>query len=534
VVRRLGWLKARLTWNGIRSDRQRRIGFPAVLGLMFWLGWYLSGKLARIHASLPPAEAEQFLLWASLLFFLAWVALPVVIFPLDEGLDPAQLAVFPIPRRRLLTGLAAASLVSPSAAIPLTVIGTNVSLLPGLGGRLFGLVAGAAYLALLAVGAQLFTATVSAILRSRRGRDLAVLLIIGIGLGSFASYQTISGYVDRLGLAAALRTYPLTSLAPALPPVSLQRALVEAGSGDWASAVVMLAVGVAWIGVLGWLWGRLLGWMLVTPDQSPRPEKSRRRRGLAESGPWGVRMVLARKELRFYVRDPRQRLVWTGTVIFVGLAIAVLVVGAESMGSFRQSDWLPLLAPALVLFVGLPIALNQFGWERNAASYLFVLPIRPRHLLHGKNLALLTGLVIETLFLAVLLAVVSGSWRVIHMVPALAVAAIGCQLAVGNLVSVITPLRLPREGTDVFSQASEQGCLAMTMQMTSFFFIGVLLIPPAVAVVLTVSFGQVLSPLTTTIFCTGWGLFFYGASMFLSSWLLRRRVPEVVSWVQVR
>ena len=253
---------------------------------------------------------------------------------------------------------------------------------------------------------------------------------------------------------------------------------------------------------------------------------------MAERGAWGPRWILARKELKFYIRDPRQRLVWTGTVIFVGLAIAVLVVGTASMAQFRNSTWLPLLAPAMVLFVGLPIALNQFGWERNAASYLFVLPVKPRHLLQGKNMAIVLGLVVETAFLAVLLAVFSNSWEVLKLVPGLAVAAIGSQLAVGNLVSVISPLRLPREGTDVFAQASEQGCLALVAQMVSFMLIGLLMVPPSVAVVLSVSFGQVVSPLVATLIAVGWGALLYVASLFLAGWILARRAPEIVNWVQ--
>ena len=533
MVRRLVWLKTRLTWNGLRTDRQRQIGFPLVLGLMVWLGWYLSNRLVALHGSLPPAAADEFSLWTSLLFFVGWVTLPVVIFPLDEGLDPAQLSVFAVPRRQLLAGLAAASLIGPSAVVPVMAIGANLSLrTPAV--AIFALVAGAVYLALLAISAQLFTSSISAILRSRRGRDLAVFLIVGIGLFSFAAYQTLSARVEAVGLEDALMANSLTGIAPLLFPVTPQRAIVAASKGQWVQAIAFLAVAGIWVAALGNVWGRLLGWMLVTPDRSPRPDRNRRKKGLADSGPWNPRAVLARKELRFFIRDPRMRLVWTGTVIFVGLAIAVLVVGTESMSQIRDSYWLPLLAPAMVLFVGLPIALNQFGWERNAASYLFVLPVKPRHLLYGKNLAITAGLFMETAFLAVLLAFISRSWEVIHMVPALAVAAIGCQLAVGNVVSVITPLRLPREGTDVFSQASEQGFLAMAAQLASFFVIGLLLVPPAVVVVLTVDFGRVVSPWVATGICTGWGLLLYGISLWMGGAILKRRVPEVVGWVQVK
>ena len=42
MVRQLVWLKARLTWNGVRSDRQRRFGLPIATGLLLWLGIWLA------------------------------------------------------------------------------------------------------------------------------------------------------------------------------------------------------------------------------------------------------------------------------------------------------------------------------------------------------------------------------------------------------------------------------------------------------------------------------------------------------------
>ena len=250
-------------------------------------------------------------------------------------------------------------------------------------------------------------------------------------------------------------------------------------------------------------------------------------------GPWGVVPTMARKELRFYVRDPRQRLVWTGTVIFVGLAVGGAVMNATGFFDLRDRAWAPLVAPILVLFVGLPIALNLFGWERNAASYLFVLPPKPHQILLGKNLAVAGALVVETTVLTLGLAIFTGQWKWVWLVVPLTVAAIGCQLAVGNVVSVLTPLRLPREGTDVFAQSTEQGCLAIVSQTVSFFAIGLLLVPPASVVVLTVDFGQVLAPWVAVIAVIAWGLVLYGISLFVSSRLLRRRMPEVLTWVQV-
>ncbi|HEX2155327.1 MAG TPA: hypothetical protein VHL52_15285 [Acidimicrobiia bacterium] len=530
MVRVLAGLKARLFWNGLRSDRQRQIGLPLIAAVVGWIAWSLSSGHHSTLATLDAASRTQYLAWAALLMFIAWIALPVIVFPLDDNLDPQQLATLPVSRPKLIAGLTAASFVSVPVIAVISVAATTLSHRPAL--LLFTLPAGLIFVVMLVTASQAFTTMISAVLHSRRGRDVAVFLVMGIGLASFAGYQMVRTTVSELGLATAATTHPIDGWWWLVPPVAPAHAVTAAWTGRWFDALVALVVAVAWTGVIVVTWERVLRWLLVTPKQESAPSSERRKDGLAR-GRWEVPFIVARKELRFYMRDPRQRLVWTGTVIFVGLAVAAIVVGSEGMARFRTKEWLPMLAPVLVLMVGLPIALNQFGWERNAASYVFALPAKPRSLILGKNLAAMAGLLTESVFLGLLLAWFSSSWRWFGLVIPVAVGAICCLLAVGNVVSVLAPLRLPREGTDMFAQATEQGLLALVSQVVAFFSIGLLLVLPASVAVLTVDFGQMLSPWFAGAFALGWGLVWYSVSLGISGWLLKRRVPEVVGWVQV-
>ena len=530
MVRNLLGLKARLTWNGVRHDTQRRFGFPIATLLLGWVGWYLATGFVEKARGLSPVALAEFAGWSALLFFAAWITLPVIIFPLDENLDPQQLAVLPIDRRQMVTGLAVASLVAPATLVPILVLGANVYVLGD--GWWMAVPASLVFIGLLAIGSQLFSAAISAILRTRRGRDVATFLILGIAAASFFIYRSISQLISDEGLGEAVVSNQIMDWSLVIPPVAAQRAIVEAAAGNPIAAMGNLLAATAGLLVLTAVWQRLLDWMLTTPQEGSRPAARARRSGFT-SGLWGVVPTLARKELRFYVRDPRQRLVWTGTVIFVGLAVAGTIMGTTGFFDIRDNEWAPLMAPVLVLFVGLPIALNLFGWERNAASYLFVLPARPRQLLLGKNLAVATALLIETALLAILLSWFTGFWQWTWLVLPLTVSAVGSQLAVGNFVSVLTPLRLPREGTDVFAQSTEQGCLAIVSQTVSFFTIGLLLVPPASVVALTVAFGQPIAPWFAALVAIVWGVVIYVISLWLSSLLLRRRLPEVMAWVQV-
>ena len=239
-------------------------------------------------------------------------------------------------------------------------------------------------MALLAVGSHLFSTIVSAILRTRRGRDIATFLVLGIATGSFLLYRTVSHAIDGEGLATAVTAHPITDWALLIPPVAAQQAMISAAAHDPITAFAALGSAVGGLLVLASLWRRILNWLLTTPEQRSLPAARARRTGIA-SGLWGVVPTLARKEFRFYTRDPRQRLVWTGTVIFIGIAVAGVITNVTGFFDIRGQTWAPLTAPILVLFVGLPIVLNLFGWERNAASYLFVLPAKPRQLLLGQE-----------------------------------------------------------------------------------------------------------------------------------------------------
>ena len=191
-----------------------------------------------------------------------------------------------------------------------------------------------------------------------------------------------------------------------------------------------------------------------------------------------------------------------------------------------------MAGPLIVLFVGLPITLNQFGWERNAASFLFVLPTSSKAMLGGKNLATATGLLVEASVMSIVLAMVSGGWRWLPLAGVVAFTAILCQLAVGNLVSTFAPLRLPPMGTDLFAQATEQGCLAIVSQVVSFFIIGLLLIPPAVAFVLVVA--GALNPILASLGSLAWSGLIYWSGLAAATRLLERRIPELVQAVETR
>src|SRR5690606_22204667 len=105
----------------------------------------------------------------------------------------------PISRPRLVAGLTAAAGISVPVLGLLAVIGTTLGF--QMSTLWLTLPAGVLFLIMLLVGSQTFTTLISAVLHSRRGRDVAVFLVMGIGLSSFAGYQAIRTTVSDLGLS---------------------------------------------------------------------------------------------------------------------------------------------------------------------------------------------------------------------------------------------------------------------------------------------------------------------------------------------
>ncbi|MDH3307701.1 MAG: hypothetical protein OEO77_09325 [Acidimicrobiia bacterium] len=532
MARQLVWLKWRLLVNGLRTDRQRQIGLPFILLGLIGIGWALSKLYRDSAAGLDAVALNELGFWVAAAGWVAWATLPVLIFPIDEALDPARFATLPFGRARMMVGLTGAGFLTPPILVPAMVFSVTLTIWAGPAVTPVAVVAVALIMANIVIGGQTFTTAFSMMVKSKRGRDLTMLFVVGLGLTLYVVQAVVAEAVGELGLGGALVAHPISSWAWLVPPGAAHAAILAAVEGRWLLAAGLLGWSLAGLAGLATIWFRLLN-RLITQPEATTTRSASRMRPMTELAGWSAIGVIARKELRLYVRDPRLRMVWTGGVIFLGIIGASLLLGTTQIDILRRTPWMVMAAPTVVLFVGLPVALNQFGWERRAASFLFALPARPVQLLVGKNLATVVALTIETAALSLAIAGITGAWGRMLYVPAILITAMGCQLAVGNLSSVLTPLRLPDMGTDVFSQASEHGCLAIGSQVVSFFTIGILMVPPASAFVLAEWFPDRVPPPLVATLSVVWGLTAYLISLAISSRLLRRRIPEVLAWVQV-
>ncbi|GAB3854642.1 hypothetical protein GCM10029963_47990 [Micromonospora andamanensis] len=190
-------LKLRVMANNFRGQGWRVALFlvGSLIGLWFAVGAFFG--LAAPGLVGDDKYALMIAAFAGGLTVLGWLLLPLVFFGVDETLDPARFALLPLSRRTLVTGLFAAALVSvPAIAVLLALSGLVVTaaVFGGWSAALVSAVGVVCGLLLCVAGARAVTSAFASMLRSRRVRDLAAVLL--------AVVAALLGPLQIAGLAA--------------------------------------------------------------------------------------------------------------------------------------------------------------------------------------------------------------------------------------------------------------------------------------------------------------------------------------------
>jgi len=188
VVALLVRLKLTLLRNSLRRSVWRTVGL--IVGLVYGLGavaGVLAGLVALRWASKTLTADVTVLAFSSLT--IGWVLMSLLVFGVDETVDPARFALLPVRAGELLPGLLVTALIGvPGLATVLIGLGLVITWarsLPLLLAALLAVPPGVVTCVLLA---RVATAAFAAVLSSRRFRDLAVvgflLLTVVLALAS--------------------------------------------------------------------------------------------------------------------------------------------------------------------------------------------------------------------------------------------------------------------------------------------------------------------------------------------------------------
>lgn len=541
-------LKLRVMGNNFRGQGWRIAMFVggALLGL-----WFAAAGFFLFAAPGLTGDGRYAVLIAAAgggLLVLGWLFLPLVFFGVDETLDPARFALLPLPRRTLVTGLFVAALISvPVLAVLIASFGLVLTAW-SLGGWSAGLVAVVGVLAgiLLCVAAsRAVTSAFATMLRSRRVRDLAAVLL--------AVTAALLGPLQLFGLAA-LREADWTRLTGAATvigwtPLGAPWTVgIDVAQGRvWAAPVKLLITVVALGALLAW-WSRSIESAMVGAASAGKAPVRRGVTGgaVAQLFPrvasWAGRDrfgALVAREARYWWRDARRRANLI-TIAVVGIFVPVMinVTGGDfaAMGdegfTAAASDSSPVVVTISMLLVGVLAAVtlaNQFGFDGSAYAANVVAGVPGRVELRARmaafSLYVLPMLGVVSVVLSLVLA--RPGW--IGLTIGGLVATYGAGLAVNSLVSVLGAYSLP-ETSNPFAMNSGAGLAKGLLTLLAMLASVVAAVPMVVAAALL---GDAWLWLALPVgIAYGLGAALLGA--YLAGDVLDRRQPELLATVTPR
>jgi ABC-2 type transport system permease protein len=463
------------------------------------------------------------------------VFLPLLFFGVDETLDPARFALLPLRRRTLVTGMLAAAAVGVPPAVTLLATLGSVTGAAAKGGPVAALVAvlGAAVGLLLCIAAsRAVTSAFAGMLRSRRVRDLAALVIALLGVSCGPLQSLFWAAVSQGDTSQARAVAGVLQWTPLSAPYV---AYVDAVDGRWALVPARLAIGLAGVLALLWWWTRTIeSAMLGSASTSGRKKLvvdgssavgalyPRLLRGLPKNR-FGA---LVAREVRYWWRHPRRR----ASLISLLAAAIVIPFGLRVGTSHPNGGGLPL--PVGLLFAGLFIGLvlaNQFGNDGTAYSL---------HLLSGVpgGVELRSRVFALSLLTAPLLAAGAIGAAVfthgLDQLPAAlgtGAAALGVSVGVAGLTSVLAPYAMadsPNPFAVNSGGATSKGLLSFVSMIVALIVSSPLLIA---YFVLPVDLRWLVLPVGLA-----WGLVGGGLGTVAGGAVLNRRAPEVLDAVTPR
>jgi ABC-2 type transport system permease protein len=510
VVAHLVRLKLRLLANGLRRSAWQIVGLA--VGALYGLGIVMAALAGLVALSTQDAELiRTVLVLAGGLLVLGWWVLPVLAFGVDETLDPARFATFPIPRRPLLTGLTLAGVVGvPGVTTALVALTTTVTWRQHPIAVPFALVGAVLALATCVVGARATTTLLAPLVTRRRFREVVAAVVI---LPLFLLGPIFS--VLARGIASAEDVWPGIARAAGWTPFGAPWALAaDAADGLWGAAALKVAISVATLALLvaAWSWG-----LDASVDRGTQRGRARTRtRGLGFFGrlPASPTGAVAARCLTYWMRDSRYA---------IGVAIVPLVPVMLWFG-FRGGAAMLAVGPFVAYMMGWTISAD-IAYDGTSFWMHVAAPIRGRVDRAGRVLAAgLLGLPVVTVMTLLSLAM-AGRWDATAPILGVSLGMLTSALGVASVVSARVVYQVPQTGESPFSSKQGGSTASLVSQTLGGLVLLALVLPEVALGVAAVVTGSALLGVLGLVVGVGLGTTLLVVGVRLGGELYDRRAP---------
>src|SRR5438270_3642482 len=494
-IRWLFWLRWKLFLRGFTREKSRIISTicTVVFGFRLFAGIALVTYIA--YRFLPaPANAEILFLVLTVVYLL-WMALPLLEFTVNEGLDVSKLLLFPLTRSELMVSLLFSTLLDiPMLGLILVFIAVVAGWASSLPVALLTLVAVLIFYVQVVGISQLVLAALMSTLQSRRFRDLSIILIALFSMSCYLIQQLLLRGIGTGDFVTNIERARFSLYLQWTPPGMTASAIQQASLGNWGASFAWLGVSLVTSVLVLYLWARVLERSLSTPEVGGavrvRQRKASRAAavgaaatatrprvaggGILERSGFTQVFVIAIKEWKYFWRDPQLKAMLLSSLYIV----VIFLVGPflNPGDSFNSLGFLSFSAPLAVFFSVFTLSYNTLGMERQSLTTLFLFPVKPLRILLGKNLAVAVIGIVELLILSLASAALSHGWPLVLPVLAMGLAGIGVVIGCGNVSSVFLPQRMRQMQRGFQATGSSSGNAGCIRGLMSFLMLGVSLV----------------------------------------------------------
>ncbi len=446
-------LKLHLLRNSLKRSVWRTVGL--ILGMayaLFVVVLVLAGMTALRWTSTELTADVTVLAFSALT--LGWLLFSLLVFGVDETVDPAKFALLPVRSRQLQPGLFVSGLIgSPGVATVLVGFGLVIAWARSVPLVVAAVIAFPIGVATCFLLSRAGTSAFASFLASRRFRDLAFIVLALFGVVMGIGGNLIGGLAGRdpsqmrgvLASAATLAGWSPFGWAWSVP--------AAVSRGEWLGAGLRLLLAVALAAVLWWVWGFYLAQRLTSPIESGGGAGKVRSGGFVDrlypATPAGG---VAVRTLHYWRRDPRY---FAGVA---GLSIAPIIILISTMiNPYPGSTVVAALAPILLaLLLGMSVA-QDLSYDGTAVWQHIVSGVRGADDRAGRVMSTLTVFGPLLVLLVLVTMILTGEWRLLPMVAGVAfgVALIG--LGVGSFVGSLWQWPAPPPGANPFQKGSSGG-----------------------------------------------------------------------------
>jgi len=472
VVATLVRLRFQLLANGLRKSPFQIVA--VVLGGLYGLLLLGLAVTSLIALRLAPVDlAQTVVVLAGAAVILGWTFLPVLTAGIDQTVDTARLAPFPVPLNTLVLSLAVSGVLGvPGIVTSIAALATVVTWSRDILSALAALVGAVIGVVTAVVGSRMLAALASRVGAGRRAREARTLLVFVplmlLGPIIFLVSGALRNVSDLLPTIADIVGWTPFGAAWAIP--------AAVATGDFAKAGALLLIALATLAVFVALWRWGLARALERPARAAESKVSRRGNGLFgvfAATPTGA---VAARALTYWIRDPR----YAQSLVTIPIVPVLLFFWGGFGENLAILVWVgPVVAVLLSMSIYTDISYDNTAFALHLQTGVTGVADRA-----GRVIALAVFAVPVSLLLTVGSVAVSGTWSLLPGLLGITLGILLTGFAVSSVISGRFTFAVPAPGDSPFKARPGGGFSLMISTFATWGILGVLVLPELVLALL--------------------------------------------------